>query len=215
MKNLILGVLAVIVLYPKLTLARDDMAGPFSLSSYYGIAFISPTDMNNAIISTSTASNKFTSETFYGGGLGVRLSSSVEFDVRDEQHGSSVTNNGANFTMSENILWAGFEFSLIHLDTLTIYGGVYGGYPLYAHATIADGFTQGNFDADKWACAMGLVGGNLMLGSHFSVFAELGYQQVAQGTLKNGNVSYAEGNNTNITMDMSGGRMLAGLALNF
>lgn len=63
---------------------------------------------------------------------------------------------------------------------------------------------------------MGTLGGAIIFGSHFSLFAEVGYQRMLQGTLKDSNgLPLISGGNTNVGLDLSGGRFLAGAAILF
>jgi hypothetical protein len=126
-----------------------------------------------------------------------------------------VNNAGVQLTM--NAAWAGLGYWFFEHDGLHIGLEGLAGYPTYAHATVISGpYTQ--FDAQFSPMAQALAEAEIVLGRHFSINVEGGYQYALLGALSQGggttgNLKQANGNNVNL--DMSGWKIRAGLGFHF
>jgi hypothetical protein len=182
--------------------------GGFRLFGNYGMApFIGPPDVNR-FLSNSPPAEKLSNDTFFGGGLGLRLGAKWEFELSYEAHRSINPSRTYGAELLQNVAWAGLNYRFLRQDDLLLYAGVMGGYPTNARAIVSMG-TRVDYEADPRACFMLKAGGAIIIGSNFSIFGEIGYQGMQQGFLKNG-TTYLKADGANVTMDLSGGRFSLG-----
>lgn len=203
MRFLILVLLAIFL--SSASFAAESGKHRFKIEGLYGMASVSPKDVNNNF------TPDLSSDMFYGGGVGFHLGPKFLFEARYEAHeAKNVNSSGTGPDMVQNEVWGILNYFLVDKGAVHVYLGAGGGYPLYSHFTSYVSNVKTEYDADKTVGVLGQLGIGVMLGSHFSLFFEGGYQ-----SLLSGNVKTTAGVNTNYKLDFSGPRGLGGLAVWF
>ena len=218
MRNLIL--VLCLLIFSSFSYAAGGGEGGmrWSLRGYYGLASISPGDLNT--IEKNGGLPTFSSDTLFGGGLGYMINPKWElvgeFELQSAKATTTFVGTTVGMEASQNEIWAILNYFLIHSNNVHVYVGAGGGYPTYSHLKI-DSITNIDLDADKSIGFLGQVGLKLGLGRLFSLFVEGGYQMITATNLKNsaGGALQVTTGGANAKMDLSGARGEAGLALNF
>jgi hypothetical protein len=216
--------LAMAMIFMSVTALARDGGDRLKIGGFYGLGQVNPSDAN-AIQSTLMPSTpkigNISTSTIYGGHLGLMLGQRWElegaYEMQDAKNPTNTTApavNNAGLELMQNEVWLGLNYYLVHSNNFFFYLGAFGGYPTYSH--IKQTYTvNAELDADKAINYMGKAGVGVMLGNHFSLFFEGGYQSMVSGDVKNSAGQIQTLNGHNSTIDLSGGRADAGLNIVF
>lgn len=216
MRSLLLSLLAVFCLTPAVAQAKAD--SKFKIFGLYGMSMINPADLNNIQKAfTAPKPSDITTSTNFGGGLGLRMGDKWELVAKYEQMGFNSIASSKGFQLIQTMAWVDLNRYFAQGKSFFMYAGLGGGYALGSSIDRMNG-TKTEFTGDKTYGAEGQLGFGFMLGKHFSLFFEAGYQyydamqivaDVGGSKLKKASSS------ANATLDLSGAKGSAGLAIHF
>lgn len=193
------------------------------LGGYYGMGFINPKDINTSLSSQTTTPrlNNITQETALGGVLGYMLSPKFQLGVAYEQQTAkneirttTPAVSGAGYELSHSALWLNLNLFLVNTNKAYVYFGVAGGYPLTSKVTTVLA-ARTEYDADKTINYKGQLGFGYKLANPVSLFIETSYQSIVSGDIKRGSTTLTLPNGSRAKLDLTGVKVLGGLALHF
>jgi hypothetical protein len=120
----------------------------------------------------------------------------------------------AGWALQQDELWMILNAYIARTNSLFVYFGGAGGYPLTSKATLKNATGTFEYEADKTIAYRGHVGVGVVFGKHFSLYLEGGYQALVSGDLKRNGATLMSGSEK-AKMDLTGPRATAGLAFLF
>jgi predicted porin len=211
----ILLALLLVSLIPTAGFAKGESGhSRFRVFGDYGLGFVKPADINSSLPALSPRPSDITQSTIYGGGLGIDIGPKFELAVSYEVQDGKTSNGGNTLEIIDNLIFANGNYYL-HRSRGSFYVGAGVNYPIYSHLTTTLSGAKTDYDADKTLGYQANVGGSYMLGNHFSLFAEGGYQFVASGDVKTGGAALLNASGAKSKLDLSGLRVVGGVAVHF
>jgi len=184
-----LAIVLVLTLSPVAALARGGDMGAYSLAGFYGLGFVNPSDINglSSALGTTPAVGNMSSDSYYGGSLAFMMGWRWDLKFMYDQHDAkNYTNTSVNpntgFEIQESNVWGMLDYYLIHTRSAYMTLGAGAGYPTNFHVT-EQAATTTQFSAASNLNYIGQATIGIMLGSHFSIYFDGGYQRIISGNL--------------------------------
>ncbi len=150
--------------------------------------------------------------------LSPKLDVRVIYESQNSKNATNLTNpavSNGGFELIQNEIWGQINYYVVRNSRLNVYVGGGLGYPTYSHATLTLASATG-YDADKSLNYIGQGGIDILLGNHFSLNFQGGYQSISMSNLKTSSGAVLTSTSGgNAKMDLSGARVQVGLAIIF
>src|SRR5690349_4518776 len=114
----LLAILTVTLLPGLVFAAEGGNKSRFSIFGYYGLAMVSPGDLNTAsngaTFTVTPKPSAITSGTAYGGGLTIGLSQKFRIKAAYDILNTTNVTNSQGFTVSQQMVWGDLDYMLVN-----------------------------------------------------------------------------------------------------